>query len=469
MNFLNVDIPVKNVPELDKGFVPLGLFFKNYQKGAAKPLCIAVERSGGQIGTYETKIYGTPEMEQADAYYVDRLVKFLLWSWGGFKVSICGDDNVAAAIRAAYSEGGSRAFDKGFMEQVYETEFIVESLPYDKKPEAVQRAESIGRHLDGGRIGFDAGGSDRKVSAVLDGEPIYSEEVVWFPKTISNPDYHFEGIMAALSTAAAKILEKGGHVDAIGVSSAGVYIDNKCMVASLFLKVGKDEFDKKVKNIYTRAAEQLSSQLGYHIPVVVANDGDVSALAGAMGLGENGIMGIAMGTSEAVGYVDTEGNICGWLNELAFAPVDGQPDAMEDEWSGDIGCGVKYFSQDSVIKLAPAAGISLSADLSPAEKLKEVQKLMDQGGSPAEAIYRSIGVYLGHSLALYHHFYGFKHVLLLGRVMSGRGGDIILDTCKKVLADEYPEVAGLMNPTLPDEKARRVGQSVAAASLPELR
>ena len=355
MNFLNVDIPVKNVPELDKGFVPLGLFFKNYQKGAAKPLCIAVERSGGQIGTYETKIYGTPEMEQADAYYVDRLVKFLLWSWGGFKVSICGDDNVAAAIRAAYSEGGSRAFDKGFMEQVYETEFIVESLPYDKKPEAVQRAESIGRHLDGGRIGFDAGGSDRKVSAVLDGEPIYSEEVVWFPKTISNPDYHFEGIMAALSTAAAKILEKGGHVDAIGVSSAGVYIDNKCMVASLFLKVGKDEFDKKVKNIYTRAAEQLSSQLGYHIPVVVANDGDVSALAGAMGLGENGIMGIAMGTSEAVGYVDTEGNICGWLNELAFAPVDGQPDAMEDEWSGDIGCGVKYFSQDGVIKLAPRA------------------------------------------------------------------------------------------------------------------
>lgn len=285
MNFLNVDIPVKNVPELDKGFVPLGLFFKNYQKGAAKPLCIAVERSGGQIGTYETKIYGTPEMEQADAYYVDRLVKFLLWSWGGFKVSICGDDNVAAAIRAAYSEGGSRAFDKGFMEQVYETEFIVESLPYDKKPEAVQRARihrpPPGRRahrLRRRRLGPQG---VRRAGR----RAIYSEEVVWFPKTISNPDYHFEGIMAALSTAAAKILEKGGHVDAIGVSSAGVYIDNKCMVASLFLKVGKDEFDKKVKNIYTRAAEQLSSQLGYHIPVVVANDGDVSALAGAMGPG----------------------------------------------------------------------------------------------------------------------------------------------------------------------------------------
>ena len=467
MNFLNVDIPVKNVPELDKGFVPLGLFFKNYQKGAAKPLCIAVERSGGQIGTYETKIYGTPEMEQADAYYVDRLVKFLLWSWGGFKVSICGDDNVAAAIRAAYSEGGSRAFDKGFMEQVYETEFIVESLPYDKKPEAVQRAESIGRHLDGGRIGFDAGGSDRKVSAVLDGEPIYSEEVVWFPKTISNPDYHFEGIMAALSTAAAKILEKGGHVDAIGVSSAGVYIDNKCMVASLFLKVGKDEFDKKVKNIYTRAAEQLSSQLGYHIPVVVANDGDVSALAGAMGLGENGIMGIAMGTSEAVGYVDTEGNICGWLNELAFAPVDGQPDAMEDEWSGDIGCGVKYFSQDSVIKLAPRAGIELNEEDAPAAKLKVVQGLMAEDDPRAVKVYESIGVYLGHTMGLYAQFYDIHHVQMMGRVMSGKGGDIIMETASRVMDEEYPDVA--FRPEAPDEKTRRVGQSAAAASLPELK
>ena len=51
-------------------------------------------------------------------------------------------------------------------------------------------------------------------------------------------------------------------------------------------------------------------------------------------------------------------------------PVDASPDAMEDEWSGDIGCGVKYFSQDSVIKLAPRAGIELEEALSPAEKLK---------------------------------------------------------------------------------------------------
>ena len=466
MKFLNVDIPVKNLPELDQGFVPLGLFFKEYSKNATKPLCIAVERSGGQVGVYETCIYGTPEMKAADDYYVDRLVKFLLWSWGGFKVSICGDDAVAETIRAAYSENGSRAFDKGFMEQVYETEFVVESLPYEQKPTAVQRAESIGRHTNGGRIGFDAGGSDRKVSAVIDGEPIYSEEVVWFPKTISNPDYHYQGILAAFHTAAAKILEKGGHVDGIGISSAGVYIDNKCMVASLFLKVGKEDFDKKVKNIYTRAAKELSNTLGYDIPVVVANDGDVSALAGAMGLGENGIMGIAMGTSEAVGYVDGDGNICGWLNELAFAPVDGQPDAMEDEWSGDIGCGVKYFSQDSVIKLAPRAGIELKGE-SPAEKLKEVQALMAENDPRAVKVYESIGVYLGHTLALYAMFYDIRHVQMMGRVMSGKGGDIIMDVASRVMDEEYPEVT--FRPEAPDEKTRRVGQSAAAASLPEVK
>jgi hypothetical protein len=187
-----------------------------------------------------------------------------------------------------------------------------------------------------------------------------------------------------------------------------------------------------------------------------------------MNLGENNVLGIAMGTSEAVGYVDAQGRVTGWLNELAFVPVDANPEAMRDEWSGDIGCGVKYFSQDGVIKLAPRAGIQLDESLSPAEKLKVVQKLLSEGSEAAEKVYRSIGVYLGHSLALYYGYYGFKYAQLQGRVMSGRGGDIILDTAKAVLADEYPEVAQAIDASLPDEKARRVGQSVAAASLPEL-
>ena len=199
----------------------------------------------------------------------------------------------------------------------------------------------------------------------------------------------------------------------------------------------------------------------------MANDGDVTALAGAMSLEENRVLGIAMGTSEAAGYVDTDGNITGWLNELAFAPVDLQADAMVDEWLGDKGCGVKYFSQDSVIKLAPRAGIALDESLSPAEKLKVVQKEMETGSESARDIYRSIGVYLGHALAYYAMYYSIAHVLLLGRVMSGEGGDLVIAEARRVLDEEYPECAA-MALHLPDEKIRRVGQSVAAASLPQI-
>ena len=214
----------------------------------------------------------------------------------------------------------------------------------------------------------------------------------------------------------------------------------------------------------------LRKEYGDSVPLrdinAVINDGDVTALAGAMSLETNNVLGIAMGTSEAAGFVDPKGRITGWLNELAFVPVDANPDAMRDEWSGDIGCGVKYFSQDGIIKLAPAAGIELDESLSPAEKLKVVQKLMEAGDPRAAAVYRSIGVYLAHSLAYYHDLYAFGTVLLLGRVMSGKGGDILLDTCRAVLKDEYPTLS--LRLALPDEKFRRVGQSAVAASLPEI-
>lgn len=458
MNFLGIELSVKNIPELDPGFIPLHKFNTAFLEGAEKPLGIAVERAGGEIAAVRTFIHGTGDMAEADRYYVSRLVKSMLWLYGGWKVYISGDRGIYEAVKADYAAHGAREFDALFMADVYERPFEV--VYCDELPAEYSRPQAVGRHLEGCRIGFDAGGSDRKVSAVIDGESVFSEEVVWYPKITEDPDYHFEGIVSALKSAAAHM----PRVDAIGVSSAGIYIDNRTMVASLFLKVPKDKFEEKVKDIYIRAAKEIGD-----VPLAVANDGDVTALAGAMSLGENNILGIAMGTSEAVGYVDENGNITGWLNELAFMPVDANPEAMADEWSGDIGCGVKYFSQDGVIKLAPRAGIELPQDASPAEKLKAVQTLMDSGSAAAEAVYRSIGVYLAHSLALYYGYYGFKYVLLLGRVMSGRGGDVILEKCREVLADEYPEIAGKIIPTLPDEKFRRVGQSAAAASLPTLR
>ena len=456
MNRFGIQVELKNVPVLDQEFIPIHRFNQEFLKTAKKPIALAVERSNGQMATCHTYIHGTEEMYEADCYYIERMVKTILWMKGGFKVYI-DDEAMWAYLQKTYSADGQQAFDWDYMANIFEKPFEV--VLTDKVPEAKDAPQKVGGHLDGCRIGFDAGGSDRKVSAVIDGETVYSEEVVWFPKVNSDPDYHYDGIVAALKSAA----EHMPRVDAVGISSAGIYIDNRTMSASLFLQVPKDLYDEKVKDIYIRAVKDTFGD----VPYAVYNDGDVSALAGAMSLNDNSVLGIAMGTSEAVGYVDEEGRITGWLNELAFVPVDAHPDAMRDEWSGDIGCGVKYFSQDGVIKLAPRAGIELAESLSPAEKLKVVQGLMAEGDPRAARVYASIGVYLGHTLAYYYHLYGCKHVLLLGRVMSGKGGDLILDTARQVLATEYPELNGKILPELPDEKFRRVGQSMAAASLAE--
>lgn len=450
--------------ELDPGFVPMSLVCREMRRATAEngqDLVIAIERNKGYTTTYRTRVYpdGTGHDEE-NFRFVERMTKTLLWVAGGYKIIIAGSEVIGQKIRQAYTVGGLRDFDVHFMERVYEQPFQVELCSLADAPADRSAAAPIGRHLDGCRIGFDAGGSDRKVSAVIDGESVYSEEVVWFPKINADPDYHYQGILEAMKTAASYM----PRVDAIGVSSAGVYVDNRIMVASLFLKMDQEVFNKKVKNMYLDVAKEI----GENIPIQVANDGDVTALAGAMNLNDNAVLGVAMGTSEAVGYVDPQGNITGWLNELAFAPVDYNPNAMVDEWSGDYGCGVKYFSQDSVIKLAPAAGIHLKEELSPAEKLKVVQGLMRDGDPRAAAIYDTIGAYFGYAIAYYAEFYDIKHVLIMGRVTSGDGGALLLKRAQEVLNIEFPSLAQVIQLHIPDEKSRRVGQSVAAASLPQI-
>ena len=459
MEYLGIHYEMNHAPKLDTTFIPFGVWRAAYLKDAKHPIAIAVERDQGQISVHKTFIHGTPEMWDADYRYVERYVKFLLWSIGGFRVTLCGCSELTKRLKAAYSEGGERSFDHTFFFQLYERELEIIDKPLEECPAVNETPKPMGGHMEGCRIGFDAGGSDRKVSAVIDGETVYSEEVVWFPKLNPDPNYQYGHIVEAFKTAASKM----PRVDAIGVSSAGTFIGNAPMISSIFYCVPRDRWDE-VKTVFDRAAAEIGD-----VPVVVANDGDVSALAGAMGLGKGKLMGLAMGTSEAVGYVDKDQNVLGWINELAFAPVDLQADALQDEWSTDFGIGCKYFSQDAVIKLAPVAGIDVPADLSLADKLKFVQKLMEADDPRAQAIFETIGAYLAYTVVLYNQFYDLEYLMLLGRVMSGKGGDTILRVCNEVLAAEYPELAAKCSVTLPDEKMRRVGQSVAAASLPELK
>ena len=458
---------LKVLAPLDPGFMPMAVVYRDFEAAVkaegGEPLAIGLERNDGLTSVFTIEVFkdGTGHDEE-NHEFVERIVKTLLWIKGGYKIIIAGSELIANKIKADYAEGGIRAFDSEFMSGVYEAPFEVIHVPFDQAPVEKETASPVGRHLDGCRIGFDAGGSDRKVSAVVEGEAVYSEEVVWFPKLQNDPQYHYDGIMEAMKTAASKMPK----VDAIGVSTAGVVIGNRIMTSSLFLKVKNENpeaFEKVVKNIYTDIAKELGG-----VPIEVANDGDVTALAGAMDLDDTNVLGVAMGTSEAGGYVDGNGNITGWLNELAFVPADYNKDAMVDEWSGDYGCGVKYFSQDSVIKLAPAAGIELDENASPAEKLKVVQKLMAEGDERAAKIYETIGSYFGYAVAYYAIFYDIKHVLLMGRVSSGEGGSILYKTAQKALAEEFPELAKKITIHLPDESSRRVGQSIAAASLPKI-
>ena len=450
---------------LDPNFQPMELVLRDYEErvrsSAHQRLSIALERHKGYCERFDFDILQDGLDDETNFAIVERYIKTLLWVFGGWKIHVSGSRPVYEYLRAAYTREGLRKFDVWFMgDRVYEREFEVAYWENpDDMPATKHSAKAVGRHLNGCRIGFDAGGSDRKVSAVIDGESVYSEEVVWHPKTQSDPEYHYQGIREAFMTAASKM----PRVDGIGVSTAGVLIDNRVMVASLFVKVSDEDFERRVKNIYLDVAKEL----GGDIPIEVANDGDVTALAGAMDLGDNAVLGIAMGTSEAGGYVDGNGNITGWLNELAFVPVDFNREAMVDEWSGDYGCGVKYFSQDSVNKLAPAAGIEVDPNMTPAEKLKVVQKLMAEGDPRAVKVYESIGVYFGYALAYYARFYDIRHVLIMGRVTSGDGGVILLDRAREVLQGEFPELAAKMELSIPDESSRRVGQSIAAASLPE--
>ena len=459
MQYLGINFDMKHIPELDPGFIPFGVWANEYEKTATQPVAIAVERDKGQVSVRHTKIHGTPEMFDADYRYLERYMKFLLWSIGGFKVSICGCSDIAKRIQAAYNPEGERSFDCDFFQKLYERPLEVYDLPLESCPASNEAPRPIGGHTDGCRIGFDAGGSDRKVSAVIDGEVVYSEEVVWHPKTNPDPNYQYQGILSAFRTAASKM----PRVDGIGVSSAGVFIGNAPMVSSIFYCVPRDRWEE-VKTVYDRAAAEIGD-----VPVVVANDGDVTALAGAMGMGVGSIMGIAMGTSEAVGYVDKDMNVLGWISELAFAPVDLNEDAMRDEWSTDIGVGCKYFSQDAVNKLAPRAGIELDESLTPAEKLKVVQALMEKDDERAQKVFRDIGIYLAYTVVQYSKFYDIRNLMILGRVMSGKGGEMILSTCQNVLEDEFPALYEKVAVMLPDEKTRRVGQSVAAASLPDIR
>ena len=452
------------VPLLDPLFRPAVLAHHAFRtaahaSGHAVPILLALEQTDGSISHHTTEIFPANHPAAATNFTaLERLVKFLLWSRGGWRIHLDGPQTLADQLTRHFRETPTGRFDSHLIgERIYDHPIEVVVTRDAPAPRAATRP--LGRHLDGCRIGFDLGGSDRKVAAVIDGTVVFSDETVWDPYFQADPQYHLDGILDSLRRAAAHL----PRVDAIGGSAAGVYVNNRVKVASLFRGVPEDIFEQRVKNIFREVQQAWPG-----VPFEVVNDGEVTALAGSMALGKNAVLGLALGTSLASGYVNRDGNITSWLNELAFAPVDYRPDAPRDEWSGDYGVGAQYLSQQAVGRLLIPAGITADLSLPLPEKLKLVQSLMAKGDPRAQRIYQTVGTYLGYALAHYADFYDFDHVLILGRVTSGPGGDHLLTAAKEVLRQEFPTLATRLAFHVPDEKEKRHGQAVAAASLPQL-
>ena len=451
---------------LDGQFLPAALWNRDYFSSAdglgnPEPFSVALEQPSGVVSVHRTQMRAhVPENVSSNLKYAERLLKFLLWQRGGSSVLVSGSPDLAEALQEIYSFDGPRAFDKSVLGgRIYLSDLTIDYCPEDEMPQASTAGQPLGRHLDGCRIGFDLGGSDRKAAAVIDGKVVFSEEIAWDPYFQSDPNYHLEGIRDSLKRAA----EHLPRVDAIGGSAAGVYVNNEVRAGSLFRGVSEDDFDQHVRRIFFQLKKEWND-----VPFEVVNDGDVTALAGSMSMKDNAVLGISLGTSMASGYVDPDGRIRPWLNELAFAPVDYDNGATADEWSQDIGCGVQYFSQQAVARLVPAAGIALDSGMPFPEQLVEVQKLMANGDEKARLIFETIGVYLGYSIAHYANFYDIRNVLILGRVTSGQGGEIILQKADEVLRAEFPALSESIKLSTPDEQQKRHGQAVAAASLPSI-
>lgn len=455
------------MPPLDSGFQSPERTFRDYDArlrslpaGQTPDVVhIALEREDGQITRADRTILPYHTDSAALTYrLLERHLKFELWARGAAHVYIAGPAPLVSQLKDAYSPTGIRHYDYETMTRIYGVPFQVSAVTSSDCPRATYRPMQIGGNTKGCRIGFDLGASDYKLSAVIDGEPVYTEEIPWDPRNQSDPNYHVGHITSGLKKAAAHL----PRVDAVGGSSAGIIVNNEIRAASLFRAVPDASFKNTVLPLFKNLAKE------WNVPFQVANDGDVTALAGAMSLGKSGILGIALGSSEAAGFIDKAGNITGWINELAFAPVDLNPTGPVDEWSGDTGVGALYFSQQVIPRLARWANLNIPPNLPLPELLKFVQSQADADNPAAIRLFETIGFYLSETIPWYKRYYDFDSMLILGRVTSGRGGDVIMSTANTLLARHYPEIADAVAVNLPDEKTRRLGQAVAAASLPSV-
>lgn len=468
---------------LDPGFSPLILAKQKYMEAAKDckdKLTWALVRSDG-CGRYSLPVFpeGTKDA-RASAYLAGILIQEMIWQRSASSMVLHGPAKICKYLQKCYSTGGAYEFEVMSMPKVCghpETPFEVKVVENESEiPENKDTPQVCGKDANGCRLAFDLGKSDIKTVAVKDNEVVYSKETEW---DVTNPDpqYHFDAILAALKLAKDTLPK----VEAIGGSATGtVSALNEATWCDIFPNVPPDVYKEKVVDIFIRLGKEIAGD----VPLKVINDGEVTALAAVQKIKAGNVMGISMGSSEGAGYANADGNLMGWISELCYCKIDLNPKAPTDPWSKGAHRGLShmYLGQRGTTKLASKGGVEVPANYkyphadmctikheNHAQCLKLIQEAMK--GDKAEEvkkIYETVGVYLGYALAGYCEFYKIDHVMILGRVSKGKGGDIMLDMAKKVLEEEFPQYSHIKFHTA-DDHFKAVGQCIAAAALPELK
>merc|ERR1712241_1183571 len=400
---------------------------------------------------------------------------------GAHELLLCGPAKLCETLRQAYSVGGAYEFEVTSMPNVCGTPskpFEVKILASASELQSNKDSPQVcGKDASGCRLAFDLGKSDIKTVAVQDNKVLSSKETEW-DVTNPDPEYHFAAIMDAMKNTAAKLPK----IEAIGGSATGtVSADNEATWCDIFPNVPPDVYKAKVVDIFKRLAKEMAGD----VPLKVINDGEVTALAAVQKIEAGNVMGISMGSSEGAGYANADGNLMGWINELCHVRLDLNPNAPVDPWTKGAHTGIShmYLGQRGATKLAACGGVEGPDEYmypnpamctikheNHAQCLKLIQKAMTEPAKEAQCslIYETVGVYLGYALAQYCEFYQIDHLMILGRVSKGKGGDLMLETAKKVLEVEFPEYAGIQFHTA-DDHFKAVGQCIAAAALPEIK
>jgi len=342
--------------------------------------------------------------------------------------------------------------------------------------EAKDTPQECGKDASGCRLAFDLGKSDIKTVAIKDGEVLDSAETEWDVTNV-DPEYHFKAIVDAINKTIERAKAKGfGTIEAVGGSATGtVSPDNEATWCDIFPNVPPDVYKEKVVDIFKRIAKEVAGD----VPLKVINDGEVTALAAVQKIKKGNVMGISMGSSEGGGYANADGNLMGWINELCYIKLDMNPSAPTDPWTKGAHRGMShmYLGQRGATKNAhkicevpenykyPHPDMCTIKHEDHAQCLKLIQKAMVDTPDKASDLYKTCGVYLGYGLAQYLESYKIEHVMILGRVSKGAGGDLMLKTASEVLATEFPDLPKIEFHTA-DDHFKAVGQCIAAAALP---